>query len=256
MLELLTPGMVEEIEDERGRRLIERFKEYMKKVRNIQEIVKNENILDIMLRIRFLVLLEMEKQKEEIDLERMVKDFYDTMKDKKEFIDLLPYFENYIFPIVKVSSDILKFSGYMGQEGQSGKMGIEESVKYFGGVENITYRRYIEFLYSIPLKLICLFRREFCEILNEIITLSLITDALIFIFILKDDIDEEMFLDAKEMFKFVVQLYFIDMEIFLKMVSEPNKGEIKLNWRWEGAIKDNRPAVDIQHDILNWRIEN
>jgi len=91
------------------------------------------------------------------------------------------------------------------------------------------------------------------------ISTSLITDALIFIFMLwvgnDEDIDERVLFDAKETFKFVAQLYFMATERFFKMAVEPKDKEIKLTWGWEGAIKDDRSAVEVQHEILRWRVE-
>ena len=261
MLEILAPGMIEEMEDEEGRELIERFRDYIKKAGSVREIVQNEKVMDIILQIRFLAFMDMEKQNKNIDLEKGARELYEIMKRRPEFIDLLSYFENYIFPTAQAFSNILKSSETPDSREQETQMGVEEIIRYFGGVENITYRRYMEFLYGTSfLKLICIFRPEFCETLNEIVATSLITDTLIFMFVLwingEEYINEDMFLDAKETFKFVVQKYFIATERFFKMVSEPEEREIKLNWGWEGAIKDKRSSVEVQHEIFKWRLEN
>ncbi len=233
MLEILVPGVIEEMEDEEGRELIERFRELVKSYEDVSEMLQDEEILTTLLQIRLLALSKLAEEWEEADIVEGIERIGEEFKDHPQLIDLFPYVENYLLPIVKTSFKPLRRA-------------LNEKPEEIRSIDfkSITYSDFMRSLFSYPVLTV------------KYVDLSLKVEVLLFVFMFwmenKIGIKENVLMEAKEIFKSLVQHYFVAFRRFLKFIE--GEKEAKLSLEWAGAIKDNRSAVEVQHEILRWRV--
>ena len=240
--------MIEEMEDEKGRELIERFRELVESHEDVSEMLEDKEILTTLLQIRFLVLSKLAEEWEGVDIVEGIERIGEGFKDHPQLIDMFPYVENYLVPIVKSSSKLIRTV-------------LNESPEEFKSFDfkSITYPDFMRSMFSHPVwAIILIYRPEIAESLKDSINLSLKVEVLLFVFMFwmenKISIKENVLMEAKDTFKSLVQHYFIAFRRFLKFVEGDKRAEF--SWEWAGVIKDNRSAVEVQHEIFRWRVES
>ncbi|NPB03905.1 MAG: hypothetical protein GXO39_05780 [Thermotogae bacterium] len=152
-----------------------------------------------------------------------------------EFIELLPYVENYLWPLAEESVNLV--------------YGTEVSAEELEPFVNMSYRDFQMLLnmgFGAPVKF-----GEFLTLVKNSLQFEVL--GLIILLLLEDGIKlkASAIAETKELFKTMVQKYYVEFRSILGQ-----RRKVSFSWSWEGSIPEDSSSVDVQHEIYRWRLEN
>jgi len=228
------------VRGEEFERRMERFKEILGTYDRIESFLEDEEVLTLVLQMRFIAIKEIDDDPDILrDTHKIMNDFYEDLAKRSEFVDLLPYVKNYLWPLMEESVNLM--------------YGIQvlsaEDVELF---TNISYKDFgilFSMGFGVPIDF-----SEFVGILKH----SLQLEALILIlFLLLEDkisLNPGALTKAKELFKTIVQRHYVGFRYILGRYNPPRS--VSLSWDWEGTIQEDSSSVDVQHELYRWRLNS